>query len=93
MYASSAEALTAASTPGKRDTTLKEFRQKMVDRIPTYAEFEANFHEIVFVSSNTRDKALVQYLLQRLDVYGRSGSSPESCVEAEGAPRSRPHAA
>lgn len=73
MYASSAEVLTAASTPGKRATTLKDFRQKMVDRIPTYAEFEANFHEIVFVSSNTRDKALVQYLLQRLDVYGRSG--------------------
>lgn len=73
MYASSAEALTAATTPGWRASALDDFRTKMQQRIPKYAEFEANFHEIAFFSGNTKDKALVQYLLQRLDMYQRSG--------------------
>lgn len=73
MYASSAEALTKASTPGARSAVLNEFKKKMIARRPTQQEFEAGFHQITFSSGNTKDKALVQYLLRRLDQHHRSG--------------------
>jgi len=73
MYASSAEALTHASTTGARAAALNDFKTKMHNRRPTRAAFEAGFQQISFFSGNTKDKSLVQYLLQRLDQHQRSG--------------------
>src|SRR5439155_16707669 len=74
MYAAAAEQLTLCPDENSRATALKEFRNKMRQRIPTYAEFEANFYQIEFLAGNTKQKGLVQYLLQRIDAFYRSGA-------------------
>ncbi len=53
---------------------MKNFKDKMRQRIPSYDEFVANFREIEFRSDNTKQKALVQYLLQRFDAHARDGT-------------------
>jgi hypothetical protein len=72
MYAASAEALTAAKNNNSRAQVLAEFRGKLRERKPSYLDFEAGFAQLEFLSSNTKQKALVAYLLQRLDAFGRS---------------------
>jgi hypothetical protein len=71
MYAAAAQELTAATTRQKRANVLKAFKLKLRDRVPTYAEFAAGFAQLEFLSTNTKQKSLVQYLLQRLDQYQR----------------------
>ncbi len=72
MYAASAEALTAAKNNNGRAQVLADFRAKLRERKPSYLDFEAGFAQLEFLSSNTKQKALVAYLLQRLDAFGRS---------------------
>jgi hypothetical protein len=74
MYAATAEELSVATDKDKRDQVLKGFKEKMRQRIPSYEEFAANFQEIEFRSDNTKQKALVQYLLQRFDAHTRNGT-------------------
>ena len=74
MYAASAEQLVRSKDRNSRARALTEFRNKMRQRIPNYAEFEANFNEIEYSDKNTKQKTLVQYLLQRLDGHQRLGA-------------------
>jgi hypothetical protein len=55
---------------------LEEFVKKLRERVPLYEEFEANLGELVFLSENTRDKPVVQYLLRRIHRHLSSASSP-----------------
>jgi uncharacterized protein with ParB-like and HNH nuclease domain len=72
MYAATAEELAVASSKDRSAQILKTFKQKMRERIPSLEEFTANFREIGFHSSNTKQKSLVQYLLRRFDETQRS---------------------
>lgn len=74
MYAATAEEITNAKDKNARAQVLKNFKAKMRERVPGYQEFEANFKEIEFLSDNTKQRSLVQYLLRRLDSDCRSGS-------------------
>jgi hypothetical protein len=74
MYAAAAQELTNASTSQKRADALKSFRDKLKARVPSEPEFQAGISQLEFVSTNTKQKALVQYLLQRIDEYLRSGA-------------------
>ena len=73
MYAAAAQELTHAASPQKRATALQAFKAKLKARVPSLAEFEAGVERLEFLSSNTKQKALVQYLLQRLDEHQRTG--------------------
>lgn len=72
MYAASAQDLTGAKTKQKRADVLKAFRSKLRTRVPTYADFEAGFEQLEYLSTNTKQKSIVQYLLQRLDQHQRN---------------------
>jgi hypothetical protein len=74
MYAAAAEALTLARDKNAKAQVLKDFKGKMRERIPSYQEFEANFGEIEFISDNTKQKSLVQYLVRRFDEHLRQGA-------------------
>jgi hypothetical protein len=74
MYAAAAQELTAASSSQKRANVLKAFKLKLRARVPSMAEFEAGFSQLEFLSTNTKQKALVQYLLQRLDQHQRKSA-------------------
>lgn len=72
MYAATAESIAAASGKNACAVILKEFRAKMRDRVPAKEEFVANFKSVAYLSSSTKQKSLVQYLLRRFDSHFRS---------------------
>lgn len=74
MYAAAAEALTRATDMQKRADELAAFIKKLASRVPSYSEFEAGMEGLEYTSSNTKQKALVQYILVRLDQHQRSGA-------------------
>jgi hypothetical protein len=75
MYAAAAEQLSRSHNAQGVTDTLIDFRAKMQARKPSFAEFEAGFQELEFSTENTKQKALVQYVLRRLDQHQR-GSTP-----------------
>jgi hypothetical protein len=74
MYASAAQELTHAPSTQKRADSIKAFGVKLKARVPSFAEFEAGVEKLEFLSSNTKQKAIVQYLLQRIDAHLRPGA-------------------
>jgi hypothetical protein len=74
MYAAAAQELTNAASSQRRADALKAFRDKLKTRVPSEAEFQAGIGQLEFLSTNTKQKALVQYLLQRIDEHLRSGA-------------------
>jgi len=75
MYAAAAEQLSKSTNAQSAANTLTDFQAKMQARKPSFAEFEAGFKELAFSTENTKQKALVQYILRRLDQHQR-GSTP-----------------
>ena len=77
MYASSARQLLEARSKDEKGKVMQEFVAKLRDRVPSYEEFEAAFVELGFTDDNTRQRALVRYLLRRIDHYIRPGTPPD----------------
>jgi hypothetical protein len=75
MYASAARQLTDTKDKNKAQQILKEFKDKLRERVPSLAEFEAALLEVQYTDESTRQKALVQYLLARIDGHFRGGAS------------------
>jgi len=71
MYASSAKKLANARDASEKIKILREFRNKLKEKVPTYKEFEVNFFEIVFTNRLTKHKKLVQYILSRIDAFSQ----------------------
>ncbi len=69
MYASAAKKLTNALSVAEKLRVLKDFKDKVREKIPTYKEFEVNFSEIIFTNELTKNKKLVQYILSKIDGY------------------------
>jgi hypothetical protein len=67
MYALHARQLLAATDPAAKLRCLNELKKKLRDRKPSFQEFEANFQGIVYTSSFTKQKKLVQYILAKTD--------------------------
>jgi hypothetical protein len=76
MYASSARQLVEASDRDARARVLRDFVDKLRQRIPPYGEFEANLREVYFASTQTKQRSLVRYLLRRFDEHWRAGQTP-----------------
>ncbi len=77
MYALSARQLLETASKDDKNKVISDFIAKLRDRVPSYEEFEAAFSEITFTADNTRQRALVRYLLRRIDQHLRSGASPD----------------
>jgi len=71
MYALSARRLTEAADKNARMQVIRKFIKKLRDRIPKYGEFDANFCEIYFASTQTKQRPLVRYLLRCFDQHWR----------------------
>ncbi len=66
MYASAARTLVNAPSRDAQLEVLKDLQGKLIKRIPSYQEFEANFGEIKNSDEYTKQKKLVQYILRRV---------------------------
>ncbi|WP_286850261.1 HNH endonuclease family protein [Hydrogenophaga sp. 70-12] len=71
MYAATAEAISNAENKASCSVILKDFREKMRARVPAKEEFVANFRAVEYLSTSTKQKSLVQYLLRRFDAHWR----------------------
>ena len=75
MYASSARRLLSAKTQTEKLAVLRELKRKLKEKLPSYQEFEANFAEIGFSDTFTKQKKIVQYILRRFDSFHSNGIS------------------
>lgn len=71
MFVSAAIQLCSARTLQGKSDQLKDLVNKLKSRTPQEDVFKANFREILYTDSNTKQKALVRYILSNLDAYYR----------------------
>jgi len=69
MYAASARDLASANDKNARSRVLTAFRKKLRERMPSADEFDAAARQLLFLDDETRDKAVLRYLLRRLDQH------------------------
>jgi hypothetical protein len=67
MYALHARQLLAAKDLRAKLRCLNELKKKLRDRKPSFQEFEANFLDIEYTNTFTKQKKLVQYILANID--------------------------
>jgi uncharacterized protein with ParB-like and HNH nuclease domain len=76
MYSTYGRKLSAASDDNLRSQIIKELKQKMREKLPTYDEFLASFRNIKFVKDFTKQKRIIQYTLSKIDKhYNDSGTT------------------
>ena len=71
LYASSAQQLYEATDKNKKNAVINDFISKLRDRRPSYDEYEVNFSELYFTSTQTRQRGLFRYILSTLDAHWR----------------------
>ena len=67
MYAALARRLHEVPTTQEAFAVVQELLEKLRDRVPLSAEFEALFPQLVYTDNVTKQKRLVKYVLQKLD--------------------------
>lgn len=75
MFALGARGLEASTTKVAADKAIKQFLQKLRDRLPSLAEFEAGFVEINYTEGSSKQKPVVKYLLSRIDAHLRDDAT------------------
>lgn len=69
MYSSFAQKLFSCSDSNSAAREIAELITKLRDRTPSYDEFSVAFREINYTNSNSKQKALVQYILREFSRY------------------------
>lgn len=76
MYSTYGRKLHSAKDDKSRIAIIKELRQKMREKLPTYDEFLASFKTLKFTNDYTKQKRIIQYTLSKIDKYNNnSGTS------------------
>lgn len=74
MYSLYARKLSESKDDSSRLSVIRELRQKMRERIPTYDEFLASFKTLTFSNGYTKQKRIIHYTLSKIDKhFNRSG--------------------
>jgi hypothetical protein len=71
MYAAAARELFTIHDAQKRASHIQKFRAKLRERVPEEDTFKAQFLELRFISSDTKQKPLVRYVLEKFDEHQR----------------------
>jgi hypothetical protein len=75
MFVSAAIQLNSAPNSQAKSEILKDLVNKLKNRIPQEEVFKANFREIIYTDSNTKQKAIVRYILSNLDSFFRNNAT------------------
>ncbi len=78
MYALNARNLYSAKGP-KKVSMLKQFKKKLANKLPQFAEFSARFEELKYSTAFTKQKPLIKYILCK--IYEKN--SPGLAVDPE----------
>lgn len=69
MYSSFAQKLYKAKNSQESSQEIASLLSKLRKRVPTFDEFTAAFHEIGYTNANSKQKALVQYILREFSLH------------------------
>ncbi len=69
MYSSFGRKLFDCKTSQDAANEIQDLMSKLRERVPTPTEFDAGFEQIVYTKSNTSQRALVRYILQKVFSY------------------------
>ena len=72
MYSSYGRKLCTATDDSTRLKVIRELRQKMREKIPTFDEFIAAFRTLKFTNEYTKQKRIIQYTLAKFDRHFNS---------------------
>jgi uncharacterized protein with ParB-like and HNH nuclease domain len=76
MYSNYGRKLSIATDDASRLAVIRELRQKMKEKIPTFDEFLAAFKTLKFTNGYTKQKKIIQYTLAKFDShYNTNGVS------------------
>jgi Protein of unknown function (DUF1524) len=76
MYSNYGRKLFTATDDSTRLAVIRECRQKMREKIPTFDEFLASFKTLKFTNGYTKQKKIIQYTLSKFDsFYNHNGVS------------------
>lgn len=75
MYAAAARDLSNVSDEQGRAKLLQDFRGKLKSRLPEEVAFAAGFSQLHYSQSDTRDRPLIRYILQKIDAHLRKDST------------------
>jgi hypothetical protein len=73
MYASFAKLLNNSKKKEDKIDFIYKLIRKLKDKIPSFQEFEANFKEIRYTRTYSKQKNLVKYILSRIDAHFNKG--------------------
>lgn len=73
MYAAAAQRLSASLDEAGASKAIDELRAKLIDRVPSYEEFNLNFAQIIYTNSITKDRRLVKYILSKFQSHFAPG--------------------
>ena len=65
MYSSAARRLSAVKNEEDRIVILKEFIEKLVERVPSESEFMVNFEQILFSDKYSKQRRTAKYILSK----------------------------
>ena len=80
MYAYHARQLEQANINSKTNA-LDELKQKLRDKLPSKDEFIANFMELHYSSTYTKEKPLIKYILTKYDNYYSSKNQTGTAID------------
>jgi len=66
MYASLARQITSVKNPQEATIAINELRTKLKERVPSESAFLALFPDLIYTNTNSKQRALVKYVLIRL---------------------------
>lgn len=69
MYSSFGRRLYEAKNPNEAGILISELVDKLDDRKPSISEFMAGFEQINYLNSNTKQSALVRYMLRKISAH------------------------
>ena len=76
MYSNYGRKLSIATDDASKLAVIRECRQKMREKIPTFDEFLAAFKTLKFTNGYTKQKKIIQYTLAKFDgFYNKNGVS------------------
>lgn len=75
MYSTYARKLAETGSNKETSDIYREMRQKLVQKLPSYEEFWANFTKLKYTDKYRKDKKIIQYTLMKYDqMFNKNGT-------------------
>lgn len=74
LYAKYANLITNSNSVRESREILREMKNKLLDKVPSFDTFEENFKKLYFTNEITKDKKLITYIFKKIEENSRRTS-------------------